>query len=77
MAYQNINQYNYRRLGLIPFNQVTDFCLASDEKDYHEEVIFSPNHINITVPPTRLTTVVQRKIFESEINALFSEFDNA
>jgi hypothetical protein len=42
MAYQNINQYNYRRLGLIPFNQVTDFCLASDEKDYHEEVIFSP-----------------------------------
>jgi len=42
MAYQNINQYNYRRWGLIPFNQITDFCLASDERDYNEEVVFSP-----------------------------------
>ncbi len=42
MAYQNINQYNYRRIGLLPVNQVTDFCLASDEKDYNQEVIFSP-----------------------------------
>jgi len=42
MAYQNINQYNYRRWGLIPLNEVTDFCLASDERDYNEDVVFSP-----------------------------------
>ena len=42
MAYQNINQYNFRRWGLIPVNEITDICLASDEKDYDQEVIFSP-----------------------------------
>ena len=42
MAYQNINQYNFRRWGLKPVNEVTDICLASDEKDYDQEVIFSP-----------------------------------
>jgi hypothetical protein len=42
MAYQNINQYNFRRWGLIPFNEITDICLASDEKDYDQEVVFSP-----------------------------------
>jgi hypothetical protein len=42
MAYQNINQYNFRRFGLIPLNEVTDICLASDEKEYDQEVIFSP-----------------------------------
>ena len=42
MSYQNINQYNYRKLRIIPFNEVTDICLASDEKDYDQEVVFSP-----------------------------------
>jgi len=42
MAYQNINQYNFRRWGLKPVNEVTDICLASDEKDYDQEVVFSP-----------------------------------
>jgi hypothetical protein len=42
MSYQNINQYNYRRWALIPFNEITDICLASDEKDYDQEVVFSP-----------------------------------
>ena len=42
MAYQNINQYNFKRFGLKPVNEVTDLCLASDEKDYDQEVIFSP-----------------------------------
>ena len=42
MAYQNINQYNFRRWGIKPVNEVTDICLASDEKDYDQEVIFSP-----------------------------------
>ena len=32
MAYQNINQYNFKRFGLKPLNEVTDLCLASDEK---------------------------------------------
>jgi len=42
MSYQNINQYYYRRWGLIPYGEINDFCLAADEKDYNEEVIFSP-----------------------------------
>jgi hypothetical protein len=42
MAYQNINQYNFRRWGIRPVNEITDICLASDEKDYDQEVIFSP-----------------------------------
>jgi len=42
MAYQNINQYNFRRFGLKPVNEITDICLASDEKDYDQESIFSP-----------------------------------
>ena len=42
MAYQNINQYNFRRFGLKPVNEITDICLASDEKDYDQEVVFSP-----------------------------------
>ena len=47
MAYQNINQYNFRRFGLKPVNEVTDLCLASDEKDYDQEVIFSPFLIGV------------------------------
>ena len=42
MAYQNINQYNFRRWGIKPVNEITDICLASDEKDYDQEVVFSP-----------------------------------
>ena len=42
MAYQNINQYNFRRWGIKPVNEITDICLASDEKDYDQDVIFSP-----------------------------------
>ena len=42
MAYQNIFQYNYRKWGLIPVREITDICLASDERGYNEEVIFSP-----------------------------------
>ena len=33
-----------------------------------DAVIFSPNHISITVPPTKLTTVVYKKISDVEIN---------
>ena len=40
MAYQNINQYNFRRWGIKPVNEITDICLASDERDYDQEVVF-------------------------------------
>jgi hypothetical protein len=42
MSYQNINQYVFRRWLLKPLNEVSDISLASDEKDYDQEVIFSP-----------------------------------
>jgi len=42
MAYQNINQYNFNKLYLKPVNEISDISLASDEKDYDDEVIFSP-----------------------------------
>ena len=42
MSYQNINQYNFKRWYFKPLNEITDICLASDEKNYDEEVIFSP-----------------------------------
>lgn len=41
MAYQNINQYNFNKWYLIDRSEIQDFSLASDEKDYNEEVIFS------------------------------------
>ena len=41
MSYQNINQYVFKRLYLKPLNEITDISLASDERDYDEEVIFS------------------------------------
>jgi len=42
MAYQNINQYNFLKLYLKPLREISDISLTSDEKDYDEEVIFSP-----------------------------------
>ena len=41
MSYQNINQYNFRRFYLSPVREITDISLASDEKSYDEEVVFS------------------------------------
>ena len=42
MSYQNLNQYNFRKFRLLPVNEITDICLASDERDYDQEVVFSP-----------------------------------
>jgi len=42
MSYQNINQYNFRKWGLVPVREITDICLANDERDYDQEVVFSP-----------------------------------
>lgn len=45
MPYQNINQYNFNKLFLQPVREVIDISLASDEKDYDSEIIFSQNII--------------------------------
>lgn len=45
MSYQNINQYVYKKISLSPFREITDISLASDERDFDEEVVFSPNLI--------------------------------
>lgn len=42
MAYQNINQYNFNRWYLLPVKEISDISLASDERNYDKEVIFSP-----------------------------------
>ena len=41
MAQQNINQYNFNKWYIKPVPKIFDICLASDEKDYNEEVVFS------------------------------------
>lgn len=45
MPYQNINQYNFSKIFLIPVNEITDISLVSDEKDFDSEVVFSQNII--------------------------------
>jgi hypothetical protein len=45
MAQQNINQYNFNKWYVKPVPKIFDICLASDEKDYNEEVVFSTNLI--------------------------------
>lgn len=42
MAYQNINQYVYNKWKLKLVYDGQDMSLASDEKDFNEEVVFSP-----------------------------------
>jgi len=41
MSYQNINQYYFNKFKLKPYAQISDISLASDAKDFDEEVIFS------------------------------------
>ena len=41
MAYQNINQYVFKKWYLKPVYTSFDMSLASDERDYNEEVVFS------------------------------------
>ena len=42
MAQQNINQYAYQKSRLNLEYDSMDMSLTSDEKDYSEEVVFSP-----------------------------------
>lgn len=48
MSYQNINQYNFPKWYLKEAFDLSDFCLASDEVDYQQEVVFSPYLIGLT-----------------------------
>lgn len=45
MSYQNINQYNFKKWILSPIYDSFDMSLASDEKDFNQEVIFSDSVI--------------------------------
>jgi len=45
MAQQNINQYNFNKWYVKPVRKIFDISLASDERDYNEEVIFSTDLI--------------------------------
>ena len=82
MAYQNINQYNFRRWGIRPVNEITDICLASDEKDYDQEVIFSPlliGEVDGNRMPFRFdfnstaTTICQSGVCTFDDNVIVSE----
>ena len=82
MAYQNINQYNFRRWGIKPVNEITDICLASDEKDYDQEVIFSPlliGEVDGNRMPFRFdfnstgTTICQSGVCTFDNNVIVSE----
>lgn len=42
MSQQNINQYVYKKINIDLVSDNMDMSLASDERDYKEEVIFSP-----------------------------------
>jgi hypothetical protein len=41
MSYQNINQYNFKKIGFRLVNEIIDITLASDELNFDEETIFS------------------------------------
>lgn len=41
MSYQNINEYNFNKIGFRPVNEVVDISLVSDELNYDEETVFS------------------------------------
>jgi hypothetical protein len=41
MSYQNVNQYNFNKIGFRPVNEIIDISLASDELNFDEETVFS------------------------------------
>ena len=41
MSYQNLNQYNFNKIGFRPVNEIIDITLASDELNYDTETVFS------------------------------------
>lgn len=48
MPYQNINQYHFEKFKIKEAVDLNDFCLASDEVDFQQEVVFSPYLIGLT-----------------------------
>ena len=49
MASQNINQYVYPKYRLNFYLENSDMSLASDERDFNQEVVFSPYLIAQTI----------------------------
>ncbi len=47
MAQQNINQYNFKKWYVKSVPKLYDICLASDEKEFNEEVAISPYLIGL------------------------------
>jgi hypothetical protein len=45
MSQQNIREYNFKKWYIRPFGQNLDVTVASDERNYNEEVVFSTNLI--------------------------------
>jgi hypothetical protein len=41
MSYQNINEYNFIKIGFRPVNEVIDISLVSDELNFDTETVFS------------------------------------
>ena len=47
MSQQNINQYVYKKWFITNSKPIFDISLASDERDYNEEVVFSNQLIGV------------------------------
>ena len=77
MAQQNINQYVYNKLKLNFAHEISDMSLTSDEKDYNEEVVFSPyliaqgygNRLPVYYDINNLETT-------QELNLTYKNYDN-
>ena len=41
MSYQNINEYNFIKIGFRPVNEVIDISLVSDELNFDTETVYS------------------------------------
>ena len=67
MAQQNINQYVYQKYKLNLISDSMDMSLTSDERDYDQEVLFSPyliaetygNKLPISFDTNNLLTTTQ------------------
>jgi hypothetical protein len=79
MSYQNINQYVYNKWYLINRYTGDDISLASDERDFNQEVVFSPYVIGVgdgnTLPINiNFNSTANTQTFDLEYNVY--DFDN-
>ena len=76
MAQQNINQYVYQKYRINLESDSMDMSLASDERDYKEEVIFSPYIIAaLPLPPRILKPDTPAALVFSTSKALLASVD--